>query len=199
MLCRKSDIRNVPSAFAHSAIEAEGFDIWKFSNFGGITMKSGDVLKLIVSIVVCQLAGVIGGLFTASSVDTWYVTLIKPAFNPPNWLFSPVWITLYAFMGVALFLVWRKGFQTGGVKSAIVFFAGQLALNTLWSILFFGLQMPLVAFIEIVFLWGFILITLLKFTKISKLSGLLLVPYLLWVSFAAVLNFFLWYLNRASL
>jgi len=162
-------------------------------------MKKGDVFKLVVAIVVCQLAGVIGGFFTASSVNTWYATLTKPTFSPPNWIFSPVWITLYVLMGVALFLVWRKGLQTEGVQTALFFFGVQLALNTLWSILFFGLKMPLLAFIEIVILWDFVLITLLKFKKISKPAALLLVPYLLWVSFAAVLNFFLWYLNRASL
>jgi tryptophan-rich sensory protein len=161
-------------------------------------MKKGDTLKLVVSILVCQLAGVIGGLFTASSVDTWYATLTKPAFNPPNWLFSPVWITLYVLLGVSLFLVWRQGLQTEGVQIALIVFGLQLALNTLWSLLFFGLKMPLFAFVEIVILWCLILITLLKFKKISRLAGLLLVPYLLWVSFAAALNFFLWYLNRTS-
>jgi benzodiazapine receptor len=171
----------------------------KNNNNGGVAVKKRDALKLVVSILVCQLAGVIGGIFTASSVDTWYTTLTKPAFNPPNWLFSPVWITLYVLMGVALFLVWRQGLQTEGVRNALWIFGLQLGLNTLWSILFFGLKMPLLAFIEIVVLWSLILITLLKFKKISKLAGLLLVPYLLWVSFAAVLNFFLWYLNRASL
>lgn len=162
-------------------------------------MKKGDALKLVVSILLCQMAGVIGGFFTASSVNTWYATLTKPSFNPPNWLFSPVWITLYVLMGVALFLVWRKGLQAEGVKIAIYLFGVQLTLNILWSILFFGLKMPLVAFIEIVILWDFILITLLKLRKISRLAGYLFVPYLLWVSFAAVLNFFLWYLNRTAL
>ena len=162
-------------------------------------MKKRDTLKFVVSILVCQLAGVIGGLFTASSVGTWYAALTKPAFNPPNWLFSPVWITLYALMGIALFLVWRQGLQTEGVQIALIVFGLQLALNTLWSLLFFGLKMPFQAFIDIVILWCLILMTLLKFKKISRLAGFLLVPYLLWVSFAAVLNFFLWYLNRASL
>jgi benzodiazapine receptor len=162
-------------------------------------MKKSDTLKLVVSILLCQLAGVIGGLFTASSVNLWYATLTKPSFNPPNWIFSPVWITLYALMGVALFLVWRQGLQTDSVKSALIVFGLQLALNTLWSLLFFGLKMPFLALIEIVVLWSLILITLLKFKKISRLAGLLLIPYFLWVSFAAVLNFFLWYLNRASL
>ena len=162
-------------------------------------MKKGDVFKLIVSIVVCQMAGVIGGFFTASSVNTWYASLTKPSFNPPNWLFSPVWITLYVLMGVALFLVWRQGLRTEGVQNALYIFGVQLILNALWSIVFFGLKMPLAGFIVIVILWGFILIALMKFRKISKLAGILLVPYLLWVSFAGVLNFFLWYLNRISL
>ena len=162
-------------------------------------MKKGDALKLVVSILLCQMAGLIGGFFTASSVDTWYATLTKPSFNPPNWLFSPVWITLYVLMGVALFLVWRKGLHSEGVKIAIYLFGVQLALNILWSILFFGLKMPLVAFIEIVILWDCILLTLIKFRKISRLAGYLFVPYLLWVTFAAVLNFFLWHLNRTAL
>jgi tryptophan-rich sensory protein len=162
-------------------------------------MNKGDVLKFVISIFLCQMAGVIGGLFTASSVDTWYATLTKPSFNPPNWLFSPVWITLYGLMGIALFLVWRKGFQTQGVRGAIFFFGVQLALNTMWSMLFVGLKMPFVAFIEILILWAFVGITLLKFRKISRWGGYLLLPYLLWVGFAAVLNFFLWYLNRMGL
>ena len=162
-------------------------------------MTKGDALKLVVSIIVCQMAGVIGGFFTASSVNTWYASLTKPAFNPPNGLFSPVWITLYVFMGIALFLVWRRGLQAEGVRIAIYAFGMQLVLNILWSIVFFGLKMPLLAFVVILILWGFILITLLKFRKISRLAGYLFVPYLLWVSFAAVLNFFLWSLNRTSL
>ena len=161
-------------------------------------MDKGDTLKLVVSILLCQLAGVIGGLFTASSVNTWYATLNKPSFNPPNWLFSPVWITLYFLMGIALFLVWRKRRQAENVKIAVYLFGVQLILNILWSLLFFGLKMPLLALIEIIILWGFILITLQKFKKISKLAGYLFVPYLLWVSFAVALNFFLWSLNRTS-
>jgi benzodiazapine receptor len=161
-------------------------------------MKKWNALKLVISILLCQVAGMIGGFFTASSVNTWYDTLTKPSFNPPNWLFSPVWITLYVLMGVALFIVWKHGIQTAGVKIAVYLFGVQLVLNTLWSFLFFGLKTPLLAFIEIVILWGFILVTLLKFRTLSKLAGFLLIPYLLWVSFAAVLNFSLWYLNRSS-
>lgn len=156
-----------------------------------------DIPGLVISIVICQLAGVVGGLFTASSVDTWYATLIKPSFNPPNWLFSPVWITLYGLMGIALFLVFKKGLDAKGVKVALVLFFAQLAANTLWSVLFFGLKLPLVALLEIVVLWALILLTMIKFFKVSMPAGLLLLPYILWVSFAAVLNFFLWSLNRS--
>ena len=160
-------------------------------------MRAKDILGLLIAIVICQLAGIVGGLFTASSVDTWYATLIKPSFNPPNWLFSPVWITLYCMMGIALFLVYKKGLDTEGVKVALVLFVAQLIGNALWSVLFFGLKLPLAAFLEIVVLWALILSTMISFLKISRLAGLLLLPYLLWVSFASVLNFFLWLLNRS--
>lgn len=149
--------------------------------------------KLVISIFVCQLVGIIGSFFTASSVSSWYPTLVKPAFNPPNWVFSPVWITLFVLMGVSLYLVWEKGFREN--KTAITIFGVQLGLNVLWSILFFGLKSPLLAFIEIIFLWAAILLTILKFYKISKWSAYLLIPYILWVSFAAVLNFAIFYLN----
>ena len=160
-------------------------------------MKAKDVLGLLIAIVICQLAGIVGGLFTASSVNTWYATLIKPSFNPPNWLFSPVWITLYGMMGIALFLVFKRGLDAEGVKAALVLFVAQLIGNALWSVLFFGLKLPLVALLEILVLWILILLTMIRFFKISRPAGLLLLPYLLWVSFASVLNFFLWLLNRS--
>jgi len=159
-------------------------------------MKAKDILYLMASIIVCQLAGIVGGIFTASSVGTWYAGLTKPSFNPPNWIFSPVWISLYLLMGIALFLVLRKGFGSPGVRAGVILFACQLVLNVLWSFLFFGLKAPFVAFLEIVVLWLFIVVTMVKFFKVSKAAGILLVPYLLWVSFASVLNFFLWSLNR---
>ena len=159
-------------------------------------MQAKNVLYLLLSIVVCQLAGVVGGIFTASSVGTWYDGLIKPSFNPPSWIFSPVWISLYLLMGIALFLVLRKGFGSEGVRSAVILFAFQLVFNTLWSFLFFGLRAPLAAFLEIAVLLGLIFITTVKFFQISKTAGILLVPYLFWVGFASVLNFFLWSLNR---
>lgn len=158
-------------------------------------MHIKDLLKLIASIIICQLAGFIGSLFTSPAIPTWYETLRKPSFNPPNWLFSPVWITLFLLMGISLFLVWKKGMKERIVKVGLSLFAIQLMLNILWSILFFGLKSPLLAFIEIIILWFAILLTILKFFKISKPAGLLLLPYILWVSFAAFLNFFLWNLN----
>lgn len=152
-------------------------------------------LKLIIAILVSELAGVIGSLFTAPSIPGWYSTLIKPSLNPPSWVFGPVWTTLYALMGIAAFLIWKKGLNNKGVTVALTIFAAQLVLNTLWSIIFFGLHSPGAAFIEIIFLWFAILATIIAFSKISKPAAWLLVPYILWVSFASYLNFMLWMLN----
>ena len=149
--------------------------------------------KLIFSIVICQLAGIIGSFFTVSSVSTWYVTLNKPFFNPPSWLFGPVWITLYFLMGISLYLIWNN--DDKDTKSAQIVFFIQLGLNTLWSLLFFGLKSPLLAFIEIIILWLFIVLTIFFFYQKSKTASYLLIPYLLWVSFASVLNFSIFYLN----
>lgn len=149
--------------------------------------------KLIFSIVICQLAGVIGSFFTVSSVSTWYVTLNKPFFNPPNWLFGPVWITLYFLMGISLYLIWNN--VDKDTKSARIVFFIQLGLNTLWSLLFFGLKSPFLAFIEIIVLWLFILLNILFFYQKSKAASYLLIPYFVWVSFASVLNFSIFYLN----
>ncbi|MBN1385797.1 tryptophan-rich sensory protein [Candidatus Woesearchaeota archaeon] len=151
--------------------------------------------KLIISLVVCQLAGIIGSIFTSSSIPTWYAAIKKPAFNPPNWIFGPVWITLFVMMGISLYLIWNLGLSTKAAKIAIIIFGIQLVLNTLWSILFFGLQSPFYAFIEIIILWIFILASIISFYPISRTASLLLVPYILWVSFAAVLNFYIWRLN----
>jgi len=158
-------------------------------------MRGSDILKLVLSIVICQGAGFLGSLATMPSIATWYKTIAKPSFNPPNAVFGPVWITLYALMAVALFLIWKRGAATAGVKSAMVLFFVQLILNTLWSVLFFGLHQPMWAFFEILVLWLFILLTLIAFWRIALPAGLLLVPYLLWVSFASALNFAIWRLN----
>ena len=158
-------------------------------------MKSRDIIKLIVSIAACQGAGLIGSLFTTAAIPTWYAGLQKPFFTPPNWLFAPAWITLYILMAVAAFLIWRKGLDQKGVRFALIIFLIQLVLNTLWSIVFFGLESPLYGIIVIVALWIAILLTMIKFFKLSTIAGALLTPYIGWVSFAAVLNVAIWMLN----
>ena len=158
-------------------------------------MSTKNLPKLLAAIVVSELAGGIGSIFTMKSIAGWYATLIKPEFSPPNWIFGPVWTTLYALMGIAAFLVWRKGFDRKDVKIALGIFLGQLVLNTLWSIIFFGLQSPAGAFAEIIFLWLTILATIIAFARISKPAAWLLVPYIFWVSFAAYLNYSIWILN----
>ena len=155
--------------------------------------KSINIIKFIASIVICQVAGGIGAIFTTQSVQTWYPTLQKPSFNPPNWLFAPVWTLLYLLMGISLFLIWK---DSKDKKNAVILFSIQLVLNVLWSVCFFGLKIPLLGLIVIVILLAFILANIISFYKISKIAGILLIPYLLWVSFATVLNFSLWMLNR---
>lgn len=146
------------------------------------------ILVLAGWIGLCFLAAWIGSAATMPRVPEWYASLDKPSFNPPAWVFGPVWTVLYLMMAVAAWLVWRTG---GWAEAwpALAVFCGQLALNTLWSILFFGLQSPAAAAVEIVFLWLAILATLLLFARREKVAALLLVPYLAWVTFAAVLNF----------
>jgi benzodiazapine receptor len=160
-----------------------------------IAIKKKDVLTLVVSVLICQCAGFVGSLFTRPSIPTWYATLVKPPFTPPNGVFSPVWITLFFLMGISLFLVWRRGLTEKTVRVAIIFFGSQLIFNILWSVLFFGLRSPLAGFIDIVVLWVAIALTIFYFLKVSKTAGLLLVPYIVWVSFASMLNGYIWGLN----
>jgi len=146
---------------------------------------------LVLWLGLALAAGWIGSRFMPGE---WYASLAKPAWNPPNAVFAPVWTVLYVFMGVAAWLVWRKtGFSGATVPLAL--FLLQLALNSLWSYLFFGLQQPMLAFFEIVVLWIAILATTLGFWKVTPAAGVLLVPYLCWVAFAAALNLQLWRLN----
>jgi translocator protein len=150
--------------------------------------------KLIISLILPQMAGIIGSLFTIRSIPTWYAALDKPSFNPPSWIFGPAWITLYILMGISFYLIWIKSdLPNFGLLSSV--FILQLALNAFWSIIFFGLKSPLYAFIEIIALWVSILICIILFYKVSKMSAYLLIPYLLWVSFASILNFYIWKLN----
>lgn len=158
-------------------------------------MNKDTALKLIAAIAFSELAGIVGSVFTVSSVASWYPGLVKPAVNPPAWVFGPVWAVLYALMGIAAFLVWKKGLERRDVKIALGIFLGQLVLNTLWSIIFFGLRSPGGALVEIAFLWLAILATIIAFAKISRPAAWLLAPYILWVSFAAYLNYSIWILN----
>jgi tryptophan-rich sensory protein len=155
------------------------------------------ITKILTLVVTCLAIGYFSGLITRSSILTWYPTLIKPSFNPPNWIFAPVWSLLYCMMGVAAGLVWDYiDFEKQKTTQALNFFAIQLGLNALWSYLFFGLMNPMLAGIEIIVLWLFIYETYLKFSKINKIAGNLFLPYLAWVSFATVLNLSIWWLNR---
>ncbi len=149
---------------------------------------------LLISVLLCEFVGLAGSIPTFPSIANWYQTLNKPGFTPPNWLFGPAWTTLYALMGISLFLVWEKR-KKKGARLALAIFGLQLTLNFFWSIIFFGLHQPLFAFIEIILLWLAIFITIKKFYPISKTAGLILIPYLAWVSFASVLNFFIAKLN----
>ncbi len=153
-------------------------------------------IKAIASVVICELAGVLGSAFTAPSIPNWYASLAKPQLAPPNWVFAPVWTALFALMGIAAFLVWNKRREEKGVKIALAIFIIQLALNVLWSFIFFGLHSPGAAFIEIIFLWLAILATITSFAKISKPAAWLLLPYIAWAGFAAYLNWSIYALNR---
>lgn len=146
-------------------------------------------------IAVSELAGIVGSFFTISAIPGWYATLTKPALNPPSWLFGPVWITLYALMGISAYLIWQKGLDKKEVRIALWVFAVQLGLNSVWSIIFFGLKSPAWALVDIVTLWLCIIWMMILFWKISKPATLLIVPYILWVSFAIYLNYSIWILN----
>jgi tryptophan-rich sensory protein len=159
-------------------------------------MKLMDAVVLAVLVIVCLGVGFIGSATTVQNIPTWFANLNKPFFAPPNWLFGPVWTLLYIFMGVAAFLVWQKGIKNNSVRVALLIFLVQLILNAVWTPLFFGLHWLLIAFIELVVLWLFILWNIITFYRVSPAAGLILLPYILWVSFASVLNFSIWWLNR---
>ncbi|MFH1325934.1 MAG: TspO/MBR family protein [Candidatus Falkowbacteria bacterium] len=151
--------------------------------------------RLIISLILPQLAGLVGSLFTTPAIPTWYAGLAKPEFSPPNWIFGPVWFLLYILMGVSIYLIWQKIEKNKKAKQAMLLFWIHLFFNAVWSIIFFGLQNPGLAFVNIIIIWLLIIILMIKFWKISKLAAYLLIPYLLWVSFASALNYFIWYLN----
>ncbi|MEO8666403.1 MAG: TspO/MBR family protein [Ignavibacteria bacterium] len=154
-----------------------------------------NLLKLIICIVICQLAGITGMIFSGDAISTWYTTLNKPSFNPPGWLFGPVWIVLYLMMGISWFIIWKEDLKNKEVRTAFMIFIVQLIVNASWSLVFFGARSIEGGLIVIVILWMLILITTIKFKNISRTAAILLIPYLLWVSFATVLNFFIYKLN----
>lgn len=152
-------------------------------------------IPLVSSIGICFLAAAIGAAYTTGAINTWYITLNKPFFNPPNWIFGPVWTLLYLMMGISLYIFWNTKTNAKEKRLGLSLFFVQLALNVLWSILFFGLKSPIAALIGIIFLWLAIYLTIKKFLRASKLAGWLLVPYLAWVSFATILNLSIALLN----
>jgi tryptophan-rich sensory protein len=154
-----------------------------------------NIAKLVISITIPVAIGATAGFFTVTGVDSWYQTIHKPSWNPPGWVFGPVWTTLYILMGIALFLVWKTDAGNSIKKKAIIIFAVQLMLNFFWSFIFFSQQQIGWAFMEIIVLWVMILATIFAFSKISKTAAWLLVPYISWVSFAAMLNYTIWRLN----
>lgn len=158
-------------------------------------LPKSNLAKLIIAIVLCQMAGIIGSLFTFQAIPTWYADLAKPSFSPPNWIFGPVWTTLYTLMGISLYLVWNSKTKQNIKKEALSVFYAQLILNSLWSIIFFGLKNLELAFVEILLMWVLIAASIVKFNKINKTASYLLIPYLLWVSFATLLNFAIAWLN----
>ena len=153
------------------------------------------IFKFIIAVAIPLVVGSVAGFFTSSSVDEWFVTVDKPSFNPPNWVFAPVWTVLYILMGIAFFLVWRKSSPGKIRKVAFTLYFAQLFVNFIWSILFFYLHRPGWAFADILILWILIVLTMVCFARISSTARWLLVPYLAWVSFAAVLNYTIWLMN----
>lgn len=159
-------------------------------------LKGRSILSLIVFLSVTLLAGFVGSQLTASSNDTWYREIDKPPFNPPSWLFGPVWTTLYVAMAVAAWLVWRRGSEKTQVKTATTLFGIQLGLNVLWSGLFFAARSPLAGLVEIFILWAAIFAWMRASAKVDGRTRWLILPYLAWTSFAVVLNASIWWLNR---
>ena len=181
-------------------------------------MKYVNLLKLFGSIIICEMAGIVGSVFTIPQINSWYANLNKPSFNPPSWIFGPVWTTLFVLMGISLYLVWfkkwhvknelnikrkkpwntlsQKFFSGSWQKANIIsIFAVQLVLNVLWSFIFFGSHLPGLAFFELIMLWFAILFAIINFHRVSKAAAMLLIPYILWVSFAGILNLSIFLLN----
>lgn len=154
-----------------------------------------NIAKLLIAVAIPIAVGATSGFFTVTGVESWYQTINKPSWNPPNWVFGPVWTTLYIMMGIALYLVWKSDSSDVLKKTAIILFAVQLTLNFFWSFIFFNQQQTGWALVEIIAMWFFILLTIFAFAQVSKPAAWLLVPYISWVSFATILNYTIWKLN----
>ena len=158
-------------------------------------MNKSKIIKLVISITLPLALGALAGLFTSSSVQGWYSSLVKPTFNPPNWVFGPVWTTLYVLMGISFYLVWSQP-ASKKRNSGIFIFLLQLTLNFAWSFIFFYFHQIGLALIEIILLWIFIVAMILQFHKIVAIAAFINIPYLLWVSFATFLNASYYFLNN---
>jgi len=152
------------------------------------------IIKVVISILIAQAAGLIGSVFTASNVRGWYTTIARPSWNPPSWVFGPVWTALFTLMGIASYIIWKHR-DLPYARAALVFYVIQLILNVLWSIFFFGLKNPGLAFVEILILLALIIVTTVLFWKVKPVAGALMLPYIAWVSFASYLNYTIWRLN----
>ena len=193
-MLRPIDVLDVDEGNVWQIRWSEGSSLMEMIARTGVKRSRFQWLGLVVSIVVCFGVAALGSRATDPNIDGWYAALRKPPWNPPNWVFGPVWSVLYLLMAVAAWLVWRRR-DFARVSLPLALFGVQLVLNGLWSVLFFGWHRPDLALIEIVFLWSAILATMLAFRRVVPLATRLLVPYLLWVSFAAVLNFTIWRMN----
>lgn len=152
--------------------------------------------KILITVTTCLLVGFISSLSTAEALQSWYPSIIKPSFNPPDWLFAPVWTSLYILMGISVALIWHSGWEREEVQNSVMIFLAQLVINGFWPVVFFGMRSPGAALILIILLWGLIVWCIRKFFPINKLAGWLLIPYFSWVSFALILNLSIYWLNR---
>jgi len=158
-------------------------------------MKIESPVKLSASVLLCIVAGSLGSLVTITGPGSWYAQLIKPAFQPPNWIFGPMWTLLFILMGIALYLIWERGSGKPEVRFALTVFGLQFALNILWSFLFFGLRSPFLGLLDIIILWWLVLATIVAFYRVRESAAYFLIPYIAWVSFAMILNATIYILN----
>ncbi|MFM9989195.1 TspO/MBR family protein [Flavobacterium sp.] len=160
------------------------------------TITLSTTWKLIISVLICQLVGIVSGLLSVTQNNVWFESIVKPSWNPPSYIFGPVWTVLYILMSISLWIIWKSNVYQPMKYEALLFFASQLVLNFLWTIIFFRFHWPLIAFIDIVLMFILIFLTIFRFVEISKTAAWLLVPYISWVCFAAILNYNLWKLNN---